>query len=165
MNRKLPNNSEIGQAIQEIRSREYIYISAFAHAVNRFVSIIAKKSRLNRTCMVFLTELVVRGGSLQPTQLSRLMYISKYSVTKIIDKLEKNGYVVRQHFSKDHRVVHVRVTSAGLEFVSKTLNTHDLLWQNIMSTLSENEHQELNRSMKKMTHAFPKQLIDGHLDV
>lgn len=113
--------------------------------------------------MVLLTQLIVRGGSLHPTELARLMWISKHSMTKIIDKLEKDGLVMRQRVDKDRRAVRISVTSVGLDFVLETFNTHDILWQKIISSLSENDRKDLIGLMREMVCAFPQDVINAHL--
>jgi DNA-binding MarR family transcriptional regulator len=113
--------------------------------------------------MVFLTQLIVKGGSLHPTEMARLMWISKHSMSKIIDKLEKDGLVIRHRVDKDRRAVRIRVTLAGLDFILKTLSTHDILWQEIISSLSENEREDLIGLMREMVHAFPQDVINAHL--
>lgn len=49
-------------------------------------------------------------------------------VTRLVDRLEKAGLATRERCAKDRRVVHVKITAAGMEILSKLdpviLNTH-----------------------------------------
>ena len=131
--------------------------------MSRYVSIISKRSRSNRTGIAVLTQLIVKGGSLHPTELARLMWISKHSMTKIIDRLEQDGMVIRDRVDKDRRAVLVKVTSSGLDFITQTLNGHTLLWKDVIDSLSESEQELLIGLLQKMVKAFPQDVINAHL--
>ena len=128
-----------------------------------YVNIISKQSTSNRTGIAVLTQLVVRGGILHPTELARLMWLSKHSMTKIIDKLEDDGLVSRHRIDDDRRAVLIKITSYGLDFILETLKTHDALWQNVIDSLDESEQEDLLRLLRKMVRSFPQDVINAHL--
>lgn len=138
-------------------------MSAFARAVDKYVSIISKKNMSNRTGIAVLTQLIVRGGTLQPTELARLMWLSKHSMTKIIDKFEEDGLVSRFRIDDDRRAVLIKVTSFGLTTLMQTLEDHDLLWRDVIDSLNEDEQQELLKLLRKMVNAFPQDVINANL--
>ena len=105
----------------------------------------------------------MKGGILHPTELARLMWMSKHSMTKIIDSLEKDGLVVRQRIDEDRRAVLIKITSFGLDFIQQTLNSHDELWINVIDSLNEKEQKELIELLQKMVKAFPLDVINAHL--
>jgi DNA-binding MarR family transcriptional regulator len=150
-------------AAAKIRSRKYVYISAFSHAVNRYVNIISRQSKSNRNSIAVLTQLIIQGGILHPTELARLMWMPKYSMTKIIDNLEESGLVVRHRVEEDRRAILIKVTSYGLEFMKETLNNHDLLWKNVIDSLSKREQEELISLLQKMVRSFPQDVINAHI--
>jgi DNA-binding MarR family transcriptional regulator len=150
-------------AAAKIRSRKYVYISAFSHAVNRYVNIISRQSKSNRNSIAVLTQLIIQGGILHPTELARLMWMPKYSMTKIIDNLEERGLVVRHRVEEDRRAILIKVTSYGLEFMKETLNNHDLLWKNVIDSLSKREQEELISLLQKMVRSFPQDVINAHI--
>ena len=117
----------------------------------------------NRTGIAVLTQLTVKGGILHPTELARLMWMSKHSMTKIIDSLEKDGLVVRHRIDEDRRAVLIKITSFGLDFIQDTLNRHDVLWTNVIESLDEKEHKQLIELLQKMVNAFPRDVINAHL--
>jgi DNA-binding MarR family transcriptional regulator len=148
---------------EKIRSRKHIYIAAFSHAVNRYMHIISKKSTSNRTGIGVLTQLTVKGGVLHPTELARLMWISKHSMTKIIDGLEKDGFVVRHRIDEDRRAVLIKITSKGLDFILDTMKKHDILWADVINSLNDREQKELMELLQKMISAFPRDVLNMHL--
>jgi DNA-binding MarR family transcriptional regulator len=161
--KKLPGNPEIENVAEQIRLRKYIYISAFSHAVNRYMNIVSRKSMANRTGIAVLTQLIVKGGILHPTELARLMWISKHSMTKVIDSLEKDGFVVRQRIDEDRRGVLIKITSYGLDFILEIMDKYDALWTDVIDTLNEKEQKELMKLLQKMINAFPRDVINMHL--
>ena len=100
---------------------------------------------------------------MHPTELARLMWMPKYSMTKIIDSLEENGLVVRQRVDEDRRAILIKVTSQGLEFMEKNLTNHDVLWQSVIDSLEKSEQEELLRLMQKMVRSFPQDVINDHI--
>jgi DNA-binding MarR family transcriptional regulator len=91
------------------------------------------------------------------------MWLSKHSMTKIIDKFEEDGLVSRFRIDDDRRAVLIKVTSYGLTTLMKTLEEHNLLWRNVIDSLNEDEQQELLKLLRKMVNAFPQDVINANL--
>jgi DNA-binding MarR family transcriptional regulator len=53
------------------------------------------------------------------TDIARKMGHSTAAATGLVDRLEKLGYVERMHAADDRRKVMVRITTKGLDLVSK----------------------------------------------
>jgi MarR family transcriptional regulator, organic hydroperoxide resistance regulator len=52
--------------------------------------------------------------------LSERMFLHISSVSGIIDRLEKRGYVTRERNNEDRRVVHLKVTTEGRQVIKRT---------------------------------------------
>ena len=61
-------------------------------------------------------------GSLPLGELSEGMYLHPSTVSGVVDRLEKKGYVVRDRTEEDRRVVKVRLTPKGKILVRKAPN-------------------------------------------
>jgi DNA-binding MarR family transcriptional regulator len=61
-------------------------------------------------------------GSMPLGELSEGMYLHPSTVSGVVDRLEKKGYVVRDRTEEDRRVVKVRLTPRGKILVRKTPN-------------------------------------------
>lgn len=59
------------------------------------------------------------SGSLPMTRLGSLLQVHPTSVTSAVDRLEKQGFVVRERSTKDRRVVRAAVTPAGRDVVER----------------------------------------------
>jgi DNA-binding MarR family transcriptional regulator len=63
-----------------------------------------------------------RLGSLSLGELSKRMYLHPSTISGVIDRLEKKGYLVRDRIENDRRVVKVRLTPKGKMLVRKAPN-------------------------------------------
>ena len=85
-----------------------------------------------------------------PSELARLMLRSSYSMTQLIDRLEKDGFIVRDHNNKDRRIVNVRITSPGLEYVIQSLTHNDVAEKEVMSVLDNDEIERFRNTIRKL---------------
>jgi DNA-binding MarR family transcriptional regulator len=60
-----------------------------------------------------LLELERGGGSLRPFELEREMLLAQYNLSRLLDRLEKAGFVERRAYAKDRRGHVVAITTAG----------------------------------------------------
>jgi DNA-binding MarR family transcriptional regulator len=62
------------------------------------------------------------NGSLSLGELSKKMYLHPSTVSGVVDRLEKKGYVVRNRRREDRRVVKVLLTPKGHTLITKAPN-------------------------------------------
>ena len=65
---------------------------------------------------------VYQTGSLSLGELSKGMYLHPSTVSGVVDRLEKKGYVAKDRTEKDRRVVKIRLTPRGKILVRKAPN-------------------------------------------
>jgi DNA-binding MarR family transcriptional regulator len=63
-----------------------------------------------------------KRGSLSLGELSKGMYLHPSTVSGVVDRLEKKGYVVRNRTEKDRRVIKVQLTPKGGIVVKRAPN-------------------------------------------
>jgi len=95
-------------------------------------------------------SLVLHGGSLKPTELSKTLFRSKQNITGILDNLERDGLVKRELTGKDRRTRRVRITGKGLEAVRASLPTTLNIVKRSMPGLSEDEMHILGDILKRI---------------
>ena len=141
--------SEIEIANSKIRSMQFPRIIAFSDVVNRYTQKILKNkvSWLRASALMFL---ITRGGTLTPGQLARIMLRSNYSITKLIDGLEKDKLVKRYPHGNDRRSIQVKVTSQGLKYVLSSLKTVDAAEREFKSWLDDGEQENLAVTVRKL---------------
>jgi DNA-binding MarR family transcriptional regulator len=62
---------------------------------------------------LLVMQAIAKEGSPSTSTLAKHIVVSHATVTRIIDRLERDGLVKREKLSKDKRVVNVRLTKVG----------------------------------------------------
>src|SRR4030042_5394989 len=121
-----PVADDIKKCAQQNQEVNFWQCVTFADTIGRYCEITMKKDDISPLHAIAMYYLIRAGGSSTPTHLAELMFRSKHSVTKIVDNLEKEGFIIREFSSKHRRVPHLRVTSAGLGDGGKNQNKGDM---------------------------------------
>lgn len=87
----------------------------------------------------FLLSYLATSKELTMTDIARKMGHSTAAATGLVDRLEKLGYMERTHAVDDRRKVLVRITSRGLELVSRL---RDELQNQIADAMSETSSED-----------------------
>lgn len=110
---------EIREQAEQLRNLTLLSFVYTADVVNRYLDIEVSKYPVGRTGFSVLHNLVLHGGTMTPTDLSKRVFRSKHAVTRVVDKLEKLGFVKRDAIGSDRRVRKVSITKEGLAFVKE----------------------------------------------
>ncbi len=76
------------------------------------------------------------------------------TVTGIIDRLVKLGYVSRQRGQDDRRKVYVALEEAGRQVVEEIRQVNHENWRRAFSALNQNELDEMLRMLNTVMHAW-----------
>jgi len=87
----------------------------------------------------FLLSYLATSKELTMTDIARKMGHSTAAATGLVDRLEKLGYMERTHAIDDRRKVLVRITSRGLELVSRL---RDELQNQVATAMSETSSED-----------------------
>ena len=89
----------------------------------------------------------------QPTfgEIADFLSVTRPSVSTIIKKLIKLGYVKKVQSSADGRVYHLYLTNNGLRFNELHNEVHQILARRITKNLDQNEIEALAELMTKIT--------------
>src|ERR1039457_6519214 len=74
---------------------------------------------LDRTKIQILNLLIVKGGTLTPSQLSLSVNRKKITITSALNSLEKQGLIKSSIEKKDRRLRLVTITGKGLDVIEK----------------------------------------------
>jgi DNA-binding MarR family transcriptional regulator len=159
---KLMSLSEIEKANIQIRSMQFPRIIAFADVVNRYTQKILKNkvSWLRASALMFL---ITRGGTLTPGQLARIMLRSNYSITRLIDGLEKDKLVKRYPHGKDRRSIQIKVTSEGLRYALSSLSSLMEAEREFKSWLNNDEQKNLAVTVRKLRDVLIEKVSNRYL--
>lgn len=87
----------------------------------------------------FLLSYLATSKEMTMTDIARKMGHSTAAATGLVDRLEKLGYMERTHAIDDRRKVLVRITSRGIELVSRL---RDELQSQIAEAMSETSSED-----------------------
>lgn len=87
---------------------------------------------------------------LTPAELAEAAGVTRATMTGLVDTLERDGFVVREPDPTDRRVLPVRLTKKGENFLAKFLPRHFRQVSGIMGALSESERKTLVRLLGKV---------------
>ena len=135
----------------ELRVNTLLSFLGTSDVVSRFVDTEAKEHPVTRAGFNVLHLLILHNTVMMPTEISRRTFRSKHAVTKILDTLEKQGFVKRMNAgsSSDRRVRNVTITRKGIDLVKRaTTQSRERSSKLLFRSLSETQLTELNEILK-----------------
>ncbi len=86
--------------------------------------------------------------------LRRHMHVSAPTITGIVDRLEKAGYIRRLQDKKDRRVTNIVLTPKGSAVVRRYRKNMMLRWRYVLSKLDKKDRLDIVRILKHITQGF-----------
>ena len=106
-----------------MEKKEFIYMMEKMNEVRLFSRslIIHSTIKNKRTAQEYdlLSQLVLHNEGMTPANLSKAMYLNKTMVSRLVDKLNKDGYVTKKQDEHDKRSYSVFITEYGKEELFK----------------------------------------------
>ena len=97
-------------------------------------------------------------GKATPAEISRWLLREPHTVSRILSRMEKDGLVSKMKGSGKKRKVCITLTEEGEQAYRHTLKRESI--REIMSCLSEEEHQQLNSMLKTLRDRAIENLKD-----
>lgn len=92
---------------------------------------------------------------LNPCDLADRAGVTRATMTGLLDGLEREGLVAREHVTGDRRMLQVRLTEGGLTLLGKILPGYYSLMRSLMGGINEEEKQLLSRILSKLISNLP----------
>jgi DNA-binding MarR family transcriptional regulator len=106
----------------EIGNIYFTRLMALSDVVNRYVGI-ALKDDVSWLRLRTLITLARRGrGAITPGELAKHLLRPSQNMTKIVDDLEQDGLVIKARESGDRRVITIKLTEAGIDYIRQSLS-------------------------------------------
>jgi DNA-binding MarR family transcriptional regulator len=134
-----------------LKKSHLLRIAGFADAIDRFIDI-QLKDKVNWLKTFALTILIAQGGTLTPSELGRHMLRSTDNTTKLVDVLVEGGLVKRYRRGKDRRTVQIKVTPAGLSFMTQVLADIESEGKLIQASMNSAELKKLETLTSTLIH-------------
>ena len=143
---------EILSLSREMRQDTFYSLIVLAEITNKFLMVKSKVGEGHFTRVSVLNALVLNDGCLTPTMLSKKVYRTKYAISRVIDKLEKDGLVEieQQSSSSDKRFKKVFITQKGIEFLRTRMPERRRLAKEATSFLNSEEMYSLGKLSRKL---------------
>lgn len=94
-------------------------------------------------------------------ELMELLSLNSSTVTGIINRLEKRGYIARMRKTGDRRITFLTLTASGLKLLEETPNIlHDRLAKRLKS-LSDTEQQMVGKALRIIISAMQISKVDA----
>ena len=113
MPKQVTRSIAISEIMQSLR-RIFKAIQDYSQEVSKKIGITGPQ--------LWALKTISTNGSLSPGELSKKMYLHPSTITGVVDRLEKKGYVVRDRGQEDRRIVKVQLTLKGRKLVKKAPN-------------------------------------------
>lgn len=146
---------EIASLSNDLKANTLFSIISTADVVHEFERVELKHSESSRTRFRILNVLITHGGSLTLTEISKRVFRSKYSTTRVIDKLIKEGLVRKGTVDGDRRTKDIVITKKGVELIERTFPRRQEISDKVTSCLTKRQMitlMDLQKKIKK--HLF-----------
>ncbi len=95
---------------------------------------------------VYLMQLLERSPGVRLTQLADALRVPKFTASRMLTRLESDGLLRREGNAGDRRAVHVYITEAGQEKVSR---------------IQDYNYETIVRQAARLPEALPQQLMEA----
>lgn len=99
---------------------------------------------------------ISKSGSLSMNEISEKMNLNSSTMTRILDKLVRDKYILRCKDESDKRIVIVSLTEKGIEAVSKLNNSVKAYYKRIIENIPKGQVEEILKSVNILQKAFEK---------
>ena len=135
------------------------YISVIQRNYYKYMDMKMGRGKIGCGQYFFLTYIYERDG-ISMYDLAKIGHFDKGTVTKAVQKLAENGYIVIQVDEKDRRIKHLHVTEKAREVVERVYQTSYQWKDMLLSNLTEQEEMVLMENLKQMAEESCK-VISG----
>ncbi|MDF2545148.1 MAG: transcriptional regulator, MarR family [Anaerosolibacter sp.] len=95
-------------------------------------------------------EVLGQYGKMNMKELAQKLGVTTGTTTVTVDRLEKKKYAQRESTKEDRRVILIRLTEKGIEAAEEHHKYHIDLTEQMMSSLSADEIEQLYNILKKI---------------
>lgn len=127
----------------------YIVLSRANKVINETTNHFFQDNGLNPTEFAVLELLFHKG--MQPLQkIGSKILLASGSITYVVDKLEKRGYISRVSCAEDRRVTYAQITETGQAFMEEIFPQHEQHLHELLSSLTPEEKDTAITLLKKL---------------
>lgn len=137
-------NEDIKQSL-----KLFIVLSRAHKAITEQTNHFFQAQGINPTEFAVL-ELLYHKGKQPLQKIGGKILLASGSITYVIDKLEKRGFITRVNCPTDRRVTYAEISAEGKEFMSKIFPEHEKNLHELTNALTGEEKDQAIELMKKL---------------
>jgi DNA-binding MarR family transcriptional regulator len=134
-----------------------VYLYAESRRVTR---VVAEQYGLTGSQLVVL-KMLEPVGQLSLSDLSGRIRAKNSTVTGIIDRMERDGIVLRRRSDEDRRVIHIALTAKGKKLAASAKTDPMQLFRALLEDLSPRDAADLERIMTKLSSRVRSIIAEG----
>ncbi|AXI08027.1 MarR family transcriptional regulator [Oceanobacillus zhaokaii] len=147
--------NQMEQKLNDTSLKLFVTLSKAYQSVMERAEADIKSRGLNFTDFAVL-ELLYHKGQQPLQKIGKKILITSGSITYIVNKLEKLGYIKRNPCESDRRITYASIDQKGEELLDEIFPEHRKMIQDIMSALSEEEKEMATQLLKKLGTSIRK---------
>ena len=123
----------------------------FSIAEKHFSRLNISKGKFNVLMVLFRETSAESGDALSLSDIANSVWVSKSTITGLVDGLEKDGLVERDFSDrKDRRKIKVKLTEKGNEFLNSIFPIHFKALSSFLEKFNKKEKDSLKKNMMKL---------------
>ncbi len=133
------------------KTSTFLLLMMVTDHLKRVLEVTSTTKQVTRQGFFILNTLIRFGGSMTPTELSKVIFRSKNATCRVISTLEKYGLVTASQSVNDGRSIIVTITPKGLALSSEhSIGTRVAIAHKVFNELTEAETTTLNETLSKL---------------
>lgn len=101
-----------------------------------------------------------KEGFIKAAELSDKLELSRPSITRILNDLERRGYITRNIDKKDRRSINIELTQDGIEALETASKRLMSIAERLVGSLGDADTDKLIELIDKLSEIF-KEMLDG----
>jgi DNA-binding MarR family transcriptional regulator len=103
----------------------------------------------------------LKHSSLTMGELGQKMYLANSTATDLIDRMERNGLIVRERDSKDRRVIRLKITPKGMDIIGEVINARKNYLAGVLAKVAPEDRQMLVSNLDKLYHLMTAEKVQS----
>jgi len=95
--------------------------------------------------------ILIQSGVLTIGELGEKMYLACSTATDLVDRMERNGLVVRERDTSDRRVIRLKVLPRGHNMLAEVMAARKLYLRDVLERVSPDETQAMIVALKHLS--------------
>ena len=97
-----------------------------------------------------IVETIAHHPNSSQREIAKIAHVKPGSLTEVLERLDRSGYIIRSRDSKDRRIIRVNLTQQGKEFRQSLITRRSQFGGMLLSDVNDDERQQFVAVLDKM---------------